>query len=407
MIVQAAKRNGIVTAPREPEDARAGRAARSGSAIALALLQVLVEDRVEVVLDRRRAGDVGLRRRRRMAERAQELVGVLLRVREVERRDDVAVEDMRPPGTSGSRLPGRHRPGGAVETRWSRALSAGSFESGTRKTTVNAPSLRSPKCSSSIVRTRSESVPGTVNVFDEQRARASPSAADRRRRGRRARPRPRPSGSGSSSRVQRSISLSGAKLVSLAESVRRDPEVPLSLRDQKRTRHRPAARARSRSSSPTSGRCRASSGLRRGFRPQSTASAPTTRRADGRRRARRASTRTSVQLVVAERTLVIAGERRGRTPHGRVVYQQMEIEYGPFQRQDHARRGRRPRAAPTASYEHGLLTIVLPLAPNARAAGRVTIEVEARDERAERFRHPSDRRPRRASRSRRPCRCCR
>ena len=51
-------------------------------------------------------------------------------------------------------------------TVWSRALTAGSAESGTRKTTMNSPSLRSPKCCSSTFRTCSESVLGTLKTFD-------------------------------------------------------------------------------------------------------------------------------------------------------------------------------------------------------------------------------------------------
>ena len=51
-------------------------------------------------------------------------------------------------------------------TRWSRARTAGSAESPTRNTTVNAPSLRSPNRCWSTDRTCSASVPGTVKTFD-------------------------------------------------------------------------------------------------------------------------------------------------------------------------------------------------------------------------------------------------
>ena len=40
----------------------------------------------------------------------------------------------------------------------------------------------------------------------------------------------------------------------------------------------------------------------------------------------------SVRVVVGERVLIVAGERKRPKVAGR-VYQQMEIEYGPFQRQ--------------------------------------------------------------------------
>ena len=41
---------------------------------------------------------------------------------------------------------------------------------------------------------------------------------------------------------------------------------------------------------------------------------------------------TSLTIAVSERTLVVSGERARERSDGR-VYQQMEIEYGPFQRQ--------------------------------------------------------------------------
>ena len=50
----------------------------------------------------------------------------------------------------------------------------------------------------------------------------------------------------------------------------------------------------------------------------------------------------SLTIVVSERTLAIAGERVRERSDGR-VYQQMEIEYGPFARQIRLSRGRRPR----------------------------------------------------------------
>ncbi|HZT16246.1 MAG TPA: Hsp20/alpha crystallin family protein [Gaiellaceae bacterium] len=82
----------------------------------------------------------------------------------------------------------------------------------------------------------------------------------------------------------------------------------------------------------------------------------------------------TVDVVAAERTLVIAGERPRPHLPGR-VYQQMEIEYGPFRRRvrlaedvdaEHAR----------ARYEHGVLTVELPVVRRGASAGRVPIEVE-------------------------------
>ncbi len=82
----------------------------------LALLQIVVEDRVEVVLDRGRAGDVRPSPGR-MAERAQELVRVPLRLREVERRDHVPVQDVGAGRHERFALPARHGAGRAIDDR--------------------------------------------------------------------------------------------------------------------------------------------------------------------------------------------------------------------------------------------------------------------------------------------------
>jgi len=81
----------------------------------------------------------------------------------------------------------------------------------------------------------------------------------------------------------------------------------------------------------------------------------------------------SVHIAAGERVLLIAGERtRPRVP-GR-IYQQMEIEYGSFQRQVRLAEDVDPAEA-SASFENGVLTIVLPVADKAPPAGRFTIEV--------------------------------
>ncbi len=81
----------------------------------------------------------------------------------------------------------------------------------------------------------------------------------------------------------------------------------------------------------------------------------------------------SVQIAAGERALLIAGERtRPRVP-GR-IYQQMEIEYGAFQRQVRLAEDVDPAEA-SATFENGVLTIVLPVADEAPPAGRVRIEV--------------------------------
>jgi HSP20 family protein len=78
-----------------------------------------------------------------------------------------------------------------------------------------------------------------------------------------------------------------------------------------------------------------------------------------------------VSIEVSERTVLLSGVRR-RPPLGsRVSYRQMEIEYGPFQRRVTLAEDVDPSAA-QATYERGLLEVVLPLAQLPRT-GRVTI----------------------------------
>jgi HSP20 family protein len=83
----------------------------------------------------------------------------------------------------------------------------------------------------------------------------------------------------------------------------------------------------------------------------------------------------TVNVIAADDVLLITGERRRpRAGNGGQVYQQMEIDYGPFERQVAL-----PEDIETengsASYEHGLLRIVFPIAPRPAASGRVPIEV--------------------------------
>ena len=80
-----------------------------------------------------------------------------------------------------------------------------------------------------------------------------------------------------------------------------------------------------------------------------------------------------VDLFVAEGTLYLAGNRARPSGAGQ-VYQQMEIDYGPFRRQvslgadvDLARA--------RATYAQGVLTIVLPVAQRPAAGERVVISV--------------------------------
>ena len=82
----------------------------------------------------------------------------------------------------------------------------------------------------------------------------------------------------------------------------------------------------------------------------------------------------SVQLATSGRTLVIAGERP-RLQTG--TYEQMEIEYGRFQRTVQLPADVETSNA-TATYEQGILTIVLPLATAPPTPNQVQIEVRLR-----------------------------
>jgi HSP20 family protein len=77
-----------------------------------------------------------------------------------------------------------------------------------------------------------------------------------------------------------------------------------------------------------------------------------------------------VKVVASSRALLVAGERTRPKDCGH--YQQMEIDYGPFQRQVTLAEDIDPDRA-TATYERGLLTIRLPIAP--RPAPRQSISI--------------------------------
>jgi HSP20 family protein len=87
----------------------------------------------------------------------------------------------------------------------------------------------------------------------------------------------------------------------------------------------------------------------------------------------------SLELEIQGRELVLSGHRRAAEPEGR-VYQQVEIEHGPFRRV--IQLGAEVRAEEArAVYEDGLLRVELPLAePDARRHS-VPIQVREGDER--------------------------
>jgi HSP20 family protein len=84
----------------------------------------------------------------------------------------------------------------------------------------------------------------------------------------------------------------------------------------------------------------------------------------------------AIQVVLDGRKLLVFGERpRPDRAPGRVWYRS-EIEYGPFERALALPEDVDADAA-SASYEAGLLRIVLPIAPKPPARDRVPIEVRA------------------------------
>ncbi|HEY6835244.1 MAG TPA: Hsp20/alpha crystallin family protein [Gaiellaceae bacterium] len=80
----------------------------------------------------------------------------------------------------------------------------------------------------------------------------------------------------------------------------------------------------------------------------------------------------SIKVIAADRVLVVAGERCRPELSGR--YQQMELEYGPFQRRISLAEPV-DTAKANASFERGLLTVVLPIAAKAPPRERVTIVI--------------------------------
>jgi HSP20 family protein len=85
----------------------------------------------------------------------------------------------------------------------------------------------------------------------------------------------------------------------------------------------------------------------------------------------------AVEIVVEERSLTISGQRmRPRVPGQ--VYQQMEIEYGPFTRAIQLTEDVDVAGA-SATYEHGLLTVILPIAARRAPREPVTIALRRTD----------------------------
>jgi HSP20 family protein len=83
-----------------------------------------------------------------------------------------------------------------------------------------------------------------------------------------------------------------------------------------------------------------------------------------------------VELLVAGRELRLAGERARPSAEG-ARYQQMEIDYGPFERSVALPADVDVEQA-EARYERGLLIVILPLAQAPPPQARVSIEVRAK-----------------------------
>jgi HSP20 family protein len=81
----------------------------------------------------------------------------------------------------------------------------------------------------------------------------------------------------------------------------------------------------------------------------------------------------TVRVTTADRRLLIAGERRRDDCGGR-VYQHMEIEYGPFERVVQLPEDANTAEA-AATYERGLLRIVIPISAKPPRVGKVPIEI--------------------------------
>lgn len=80
-----------------------------------------------------------------------------------------------------------------------------------------------------------------------------------------------------------------------------------------------------------------------------------------------------VNVTASEGVLLITGERRRQPCEGR-VYQQIEIEYGPFERVVHLPEDADVSRA-DARYERGLLVIALPIEAKTKAPEPVPIEI--------------------------------
>ena len=81
-----------------------------------------------------------------------------------------------------------------------------------------------------------------------------------------------------------------------------------------------------------------------------------------------------VHIAVHERALLIAGQRHRLKPECRLSYHLMEVEYGAFERRIGLPEHVDPDGA-RATYERGLLTVLLPVATTAPRHERILIRI--------------------------------
>jgi HSP20 family protein len=81
----------------------------------------------------------------------------------------------------------------------------------------------------------------------------------------------------------------------------------------------------------------------------------------------------SIELVIADGALTVSGERVRPRCEG-LVYQQMELEYGPFRRQVQLQEGIEVGQA-HATYDRGVLKVVIPMTRRSATRERVPIVV--------------------------------
>lgn len=83
-----------------------------------------------------------------------------------------------------------------------------------------------------------------------------------------------------------------------------------------------------------------------------------------------------IQILVDDQTLIVAGERRRPRSTGR-IYEQIELDYGRFQRQIALHPDVDPEAC-RATYRRGVLTIMLPAAKKPVGPARVMISIKGK-----------------------------